>query len=347
MRVAIVTVQVPFVRGGAEMLAEGLQAAIQAAGHEADIVSIPFKWYPPAVLPEQVLACRLTDLTESLGRPIDRMIGVKFPAYLVPHPSKVLWLLHQHRSAYDLWDQRYGDLFPVPDGEAGMRFVRDTDTRLIPEAREVFTISRNVTQRLKHFCGIDSRPLYHPPPHADRYRSGEPGDYLLMPSRVNEIKRQGLVVEALFHTRHPVRVWFTGSPDSPGYHEVVQARSRALAPGRVAWLGQVSDERKLELFAHALGVVVPPFDEDYGYVTLEAMLSGRPVITCTDSGGPIEFIEHGRNGLVCAPDPEAIAEAMDALWEDRAFASRLGREGRAHYTDLNITWEHAVECLLA
>ncbi len=346
MRVAIVTVQVPFVRGGAEMLAEGLQAAIQAAGHEADIVSIPFKWYPPAVLPEQVLACRLTDLTESLGRPIDRMIGVKFPAYLVPHPSKVLWLLHQHRSAYDLWDQRY-DLFPVPDGEAGMRFVRDTDTRLIPEAREVFTISRNVTQRLKHFCGIDSRPLYHPPPHADRYRSGEPGDYLLMPSRVNEIKRQGLVVEALFHTRHPVRVWFTGSPDSPGYHEVVQARSRALAPGRVAWLGQVSDERKLELFAHALGVVVPPFDEDYGYVTLEAMLSGRPVITCTDSGGPIEFIEHGRNGLVCAPDPEAIAEAMDALWEDRAFASRLGREGRAHYTDLNITWEHAVECLLA
>ncbi len=347
MRVAIVTVQVPFVCGGAEMLAEGLQAAIQAAGHEADIVSISFKWYPPAVLPEQVLACRLTDLTESLGQPIDRMIGVKFPAYLVPHPSKVLWLLHQHRSAYDLWDQRYGDLFPVPDGEAGMQFVRDTDTRLIPEAREVFTISRNVTRRLKHFCDIDSTPLYHPPPHADRYHSAEAGDYLLMPSRVNEIKRQGLVVEALFHTRHPVRVWFTGSPDSPGYHEAVQARSRALGPGRAVWLGQVSDDRKLELFAHALAVVVPPFDEDYGYVTLEAMLSERAVITCTDSGGPMEFIEHGRNGLICAPEPEAMAAAMDALWEDRALARRLGRAGRAHYAELDITWEHAVECLLA
>jgi len=347
MRIAIVTVQVPFVRGGAEMHAEGLRDALLAAGHEADIIAIPFKWYPPALLPEQVLACRLTDLTESLGRPIDRVIGLRFPAYLTPHPDKVLWILHQHRSAYDLWDQSYGDLFHLPDGAAGMRFVRAADTRLIPEARRVYANSQNVARRLKRFCGIDATPLYHPPPHADRYRSGEHGDYLLMPSRVNEIKRQGLVVEALFHTRHPVRVWFTGSADSPAYLEAVQARSRALPPGRVAWLGQVSDERKLELFAHALGVLAPPFDEDYGYVALEAMLSGRAVITCADSGGPTEFIEHGRNGLVCAPQPEAVAAAMDALWEGRAFASRLGREGRTRYADMDITWEHAVECLLA
>ncbi len=219
--------------------------------------------------------------------------------------------------------------------------------RLIPESRRVFTISRNVTRRLRQFCDIDSTPLYHPPPHADRYRSEEPGDYLLMPSRVNEIKRQELVVEALFHTRHPVRVWFIGKADSPAYQERVQARSHVLASGRVAWLGQVSDERKIELFAHALGVVVPPFDEDYGYVALEAMLSARAVITCTDAGGPLEFIEHGRSGLVCAPEPEAMAAAMDALWEDRAFASRLGQEGRAHYGNMDITWEHAVECLVA
>ncbi len=347
MRVAIVTTQVPFVRGGAEMHAEGLRDAIQAAGHEADIVAIPFKWYPPAVLPEQVLACRLMDLTASLGRPIDRMIGLKFPAYLTPHPDKVLWILHQHRSACDLWDQRYGDLFNVPDGEAGMRFVRGVDLRLIPEARAVYANSRNVARRLKRFCGIDATPLYHPPPLAGRYRAGEPSDYLLMPSRMNEVKRQDLVVEALFHTRHPVRVWFTGTADSPAYEDRVQARSRALAPGRVAWLGQVSDERKLELFAHALAVVAPPFDEDYGYVALEAMLSARAVITCADSGGPLEFIEHERNGLVCASEPKAMAAAMDTVWENRALASRLGREGRAHYSDLDITWEHAVECLLA
>jgi glycosyltransferase involved in cell wall biosynthesis len=346
MRVAIVTVQCPFVRGGAEMHADGLRDALEAAGHEADILSIPFKWYPPAMLPEQTLACRLLDVTESMGRPIDRVIGLKFPAYLTPHPNKVLWILHQHRSAYDLWDQRFGDLFHVPDGEAGMRFVRDADTRLIPEARRVFANSRNVADRLQRFCGIDSTPLYHPPPHAGQFREGETGDYLLMPSRVNEVKRQDLVVEAMLRTRHPVRVCFTGGTDAPAYQQAVLARGAALEAGRLQWLGPVTHTRKLDLFANALAVLVPPFDEDYGYVALEAMLSARAVVTCSDSGGPLEFIEHGRNGLVCEPSPEALAEAMDHLWENRGAARHLGQEGRAHFTEMDITWEHAVACLL-
>ena len=44
----------------------------------------------------------------------------------------------------------------------------------------------------------------------------------------------------------------------------------------------------------ALGVIFPPLDEDYGYVTLEAMLAAKPVITCTDSGGPLEFVGASR-----------------------------------------------------
>ena len=69
------------------------------------------------------------------------------------------------------------------------------------------------------------------------------------------------------------------------------------------------DQQKIDLLSAALAVLVPPLDEDYGYVTLEAMLSARAVITCTDSGGPLEFIEHGATGLVCEPDPAALADA--------------------------------------
>ena len=346
MRVAIATVQIPFLRGGAESLAEGLRSAIRAAGHEAEIVGVPFKWYPPATIMQQVLACRLLDLSESMGTRIDRVIGSKFPAYLVPHPNKVLWLLHQHRSAYDLWESHWGDLHGQPGGEAAMAAIRQADTQLIPEARHVFTISRTVSERLARFCNIESEPLYHPPPLAERFHAGEYGDYLLMPSRVNGPKRQHLVIEAILLTRQPVRVLFLGAADDPAVLTALQRRAAVLAPGRVSWLGSVSEDRKIELLAGALGVLVPPYDEDYGYVTLEAMLSSRPVITCSDSGGPLEFVEHGRNGLVCEPTPAALAEAMDELWAERSRARAMGGEGRAHYAELGLSWEHVVQCLL-
>ena len=347
MRIAIVTVQVPFVRGGAEQHAAGLARALQAAGHEAAIVTVPFKWYPPEAIAPQTLACRLLDVSESMGTPIDRVIGLKFPAYLVPHANKVLWVLHQHRSAYDLYGHPWGDLHGQPGGEAAMTAIRRADATLIPEARRVFANSHTVAARLEHFCGISSTPLYHPPPLAEQYHSGEPGDYLLMPSRVNAPKRQDLVVQALLLTRLPVRVVFIGAADSPDYLASVQARAARLPEGRAVWLHAVSDARKIALMAEARGVLVPPFDEDYGYVTLEAMLAGRPVITCTDSGGPLEFVEPGQTGWVCEPTPIALAAAMDAMWAKPGPAREMGAAGRARYDALGLAWESVVECLLA
>ena len=347
MRIAIATVQIPFLRGGAELHAAGLATALRAAGHEADIVTIPFKWYPPEAVAPQVLACRLFDITESMGSRVDQVIGLKFPAYLIPHPNKVLWILHQHRSAYDLWDTRWGDLHSQSGGELARDVIRSADTRLIPEARRVFANSRNVADRLQRYCGIESEPLYHPPPLAERFRSGGMADYFLMPSRVNGPKRQELVVQALLLTRQPVKVLFMGAPDNDHYLASLQAQAAHLPPGRALWLGAVPDDRKIELMAEALGVLVPPFDEDYGYVTLEAMLAARPVITCTDSGGPREFVQPGRTGLVVEPTPTALAEAMDQLWLDRAQARAMGHEGRLRYTELGLSWERVVECLLA
>ena len=347
MRIAIATVQIPFLRGGAELHATGLAAALRAAGHEADIVTIPFKWYPPESIAPQVLACRLFDITESMNSRVDLVIGLKFPAYLVRHPNKVLWILHQHRSAYDLWESHWGDLYGQPGGEVAREVIRSADTRLIPEARRVFANSRNVADRLMRYCGIESEPLYHPPPLAEQFRSGEATNYLLMPSRVNGPKRQELVVQALKLTHQPVKVLFIGAADNAPYLASLKAQSAELPPGRAVWLGAVSDERKITLMAEALGVLVPPFDEDYGYVTLEAMLASRPVITCTDSGGPREFVEHGRTGLICEPTPQALADAMDQLWLSRVKARQMGQEGRVRYTELGLSWEHVVECLLA
>src|ERR1700712_2602 len=120
MRVGILTVQIPFIAGGAELHARSLRAALQEAGHQAEIISVPFQWFPPDRIVPQILAGRLLDITASSGMSIDRVIGLKFPAYLMEHPDKVLWILHQHRAAYDLWDHGFGDLQGQPGGHEAM-----------------------------------------------------------------------------------------------------------------------------------------------------------------------------------------------------------------------------------
>jgi glycosyltransferase involved in cell wall biosynthesis len=346
MRVLIATVQVPFVRGGAELHAEGLMAALNAAGHQAEIVRMPFKWYPPERILDHIAAARLFDVTESVGRPIDRVIGLKFPAYFLPHPNKVLWILHQHRAAYDFWGGPLCDLMRYPNGEDVRDAIRSADVGFIREARAVYANSRNVARRLKRFCGIDSEPLYHPPPGADLFHTAPGENFFYFPSRVNPSKRQLLVVEALALCKEPVRVRFSGGTDDPAYSRTIAERIRELRlADRIDWRDEVGDDEHRDSFARCLGVVFPPIDEDYGYVTLEGMLASKPVITCSDSGGPLEFVIDGETGLIVEAAPQAVAQGLDRLWRDRDGAARLGRSGHDHYQRSHISWAGVVEAL--
>lgn len=347
MRVAIATVQVPFVRGGAEILAEDLRDALVARGHRAEIVAVPGKWYPLDSLMSYVLTCRLIDLVDAFGGPIDVLIGMKFPTYMIPHPNKVLWIIHQYRQAYELWNHQFG-LINAPGGGEVRNAIEQADRQAMGESRKIFTISRNVTSRLEEYLGAESTPLYPPPRNAARFYCGEPEGYLLFPSRITLMKRHELLLEALAKTHHPVRVRCVGQGDTPEYAEEMRQRASELGVAeRVEWLGWLSDSDILREYAHTLGVIFPPRDEDYGYVTLEAMLASKPVITCSDSGGPLEFVVDRETGRVAEPDADALAAAMDELWEHPEQARRWGDEGRRRYEALGIGWDYIVDHLLS
>jgi glycosyltransferase involved in cell wall biosynthesis len=346
-RVLIATTQVPFVRGGAELHAEGLLEALRGNDCDAEIAAIPFKWYPAERLLDAMLACRLLDLTEYSGTPVDLLIGLKFPAYLIPHPRKVLWILHQHRAAYDLWGHPLGDLHRFPTGAQVREAIVQADRKLIPEARAVYANSRNVARRLRRYCGLESQPLYHPPPRAASFYCAGAEDFLFFPSRLNRSKRQELVLEALALTQQPVVVAFAGTADEAAHEEQLRALAeRGGVERRVRWLGNISEEEKIAHYARSLGVIFPPVDEDYGYVSLEAMLSAKPLITCADSGGPLEFVEPGVTGLVADPTAGGLADALDQLWENRAQAVRMGEAARERYAGMRISWETVMEALL-
>jgi len=175
-RVLVCEAQVPFVHGGAEYYVRTLVAKLREHGCEAELVSIPFKWYPKEELLAQAAAWRLIDLSEANGRPIDLVIGSKFPTYCVRHPNKVTWLLHQHRAAYDLCGTKYSD-FEHVEADVGLReTLLRLDRSALQECRRVFTISRNTAERLQKFNGLRADPLYPPPPIAGRLEAGPYGE---------------------------------------------------------------------------------------------------------------------------------------------------------------------------
>jgi glycosyltransferase involved in cell wall biosynthesis len=344
MRILICTTQVPFTTGGAESHIEGLRRALIEAGYKAEVVALPFKWYPPTEIMRGAMAWRMLDLSSANGQPVDLVIGMKFPAYVVAHERKVLWILHQHRSAYNLWGTQFDDLSTYAEGVRIREWIKHCDERFIPEARKVFANSRTVAQRLKHYNNIDSEPLYHPPPLANRLRTGEQGDYVFYPSRLEAQKRPELLIEAMRFVRTPVKAVLAGSSaDMKRYEALVK---QFKVGDRVTLRGFVSDDELVALYANAVAVCYLPFDEDYGYVTLEGMLAGKPIVVTSDSGGAMELIEDKRDGLVAEPNPKALAELVDQLYSDRKLARRMGVSGREKLLAMNLSWEHVVNRLI-
>jgi glycosyltransferase involved in cell wall biosynthesis len=346
-KIIIANAQVPFVYGGAEYLAERLQRKLIEYGFQADMVKIPFKWYPPEKIPEHILACRLLDLTESCGESVDMLIGIKFPAYYLKHPNKVLWIFHQFKQVYDLWGTKYQDIPATPEGLKIRDIIIQSDNTFLAEAKKIYTISKTVSKRLKDFNNIYSTPLYPPLDDSDKFYCKEYGEYMFYPSRINSAKRQGLAIESFKYVKSNVKLVIAGIADDTGYMNYLNSIiMKNHLQDKIKLLGRISQEEKFELFANSLGSLFIPYDEDYGFVTLESFYSRKPIITCDDSGGVLEFVENDVNGFVVSPEPEVIADAIDKLYSSKEKAKKMGIEGYEKIISMDITWDKVIKSLI-
>ena len=341
MRILVAEARVPFARDGAQLHAQSLINELRRRGHDAESVALPFRSNKAGLL-EQACAWRLLDLSSSNARPVDLVIATRFPTWCARHPRKVVWLMHQHRAAYDLFGTPFSDFTDSDDDRRLRQEIADLDARMFSECEQIVTNARNTAERLQRFNRIDARPLYHPPPAADRLHAGSYGDYILVVARLEPLKRVELAIRAMTHVAAPIRLVILGDGSARGALE--REASQSPAAGRIEFRGALWGDAVADLYAGARGVVYTPFDEDYGYVTLEAFLSAKPVITTTDSGGPLEFVRDAVNGFVCAPDPSALAGALNRLAADASLAQRLGETGRT--AARAITWDGVIEQLL-
>ncbi|MEQ9623717.1 glycosyltransferase family 4 protein [Coleofasciculus chthonoplastes] len=345
MRIAIATVQVPFIRGGAEMLAAGLVEAIRQAGHEADVISMPFHFYPVREVKRSMEIWNSENFEAINGYNIDLVICLKFPTFYLKHPHKVAWIIHQHRAVYDLWDTSFTQ--GLSDSDEGKKLREEIvrrDTHAFQKFKKVFTIAKTVSHRLQYFNQIDSTALYNPPKLANYFYTAAAEPYIFFPSRLENLKRQDLLIKAMTYVKSPTVALLAGEGgQKPNLLQMIEAFDLQQ---RVKLMGQISDEDMLAFYAHCLGVFFGVHNEDYGYVTLEAMLAAKPVITCTDSGGSLEFVINHQTGLVVEPEPDAIAQAIDQLYFNQKAAAEMGKAGLERYHSLNISWENVVQKLL-
>ena len=341
MRIAVLRPQVPFARGGAEIFTDELVAELRARGHEADLLSVPFKWYPGVRVLTQAFLWRMLDLEEADGRSIDVVVATKFPSYVVRHPEKRVWLVHQFRQAYELDGTELGQFGQSAEERALRRRVQELDRRALGEATRLFATSANVAGRLERSTGLHAEVLPHPP-QALPYHSSPSQGFVLSASRLDRAKRIDLLLEAAALEEGLEVVVASDGPDRERLEEI--ARARGL-DGRVRFEGRVDAERLAQLYATCSSVYYAPVDEDFGMGPYEAFLSGKPVITATDAGGPLDVVSDRRTGLVVRPEAAEIGSAAVWLRDHEDEAAAWGRAGKA--VAERLSWDSAIERLLA
>jgi glycosyltransferase involved in cell wall biosynthesis len=345
MRIALCSSFVPFVNGGYRNIVEWLEAVLLEAGHEVERVYLP-EVDSPELLFRQMAAFRFVDLSGA-----DRIICFRPQSHLIPHPNKIVWFIHHLRAFYDLWDNPAYRGFPDDAKHRGIRdALHAADTAALREAQRVFSNSRVVSQRLARFNGIESEPLFPPVLRPERFEFRAMNDEIVCICRLEHHKRQHLLVEALKYCRSAVRVRLCGTSSDGGYSTTLaqMAVDSGVADRLTIEDRWITEEQKAQHLADCLAAAYLPLDEDsYGYPTLEAAHACKPVLTTSDAGGVIEFVIHESNGLVAEPDAVSLARAMDRLYEDRTSTRRLGEAANARIAEMDISWRHVIERLLA
>lgn len=341
MKIIIASTIVPFVEGGGTFIVDWLEQKLREYGHQVDVLKIPFSSYYRAMLP-QMLALRRYHLEDQC----DRLICIRMPSYLIPHPNKYLWFIHHYREVYDLWETKLDYLPKDAETYAIREYIKRADDVAFAEAKKIYTNSQIVSKRLWDFNGVASTPLYPPIYDPTQFFCQSYGDYVYYTSRICRPKRQHLAVEAMRYTKTPVKLKLSGKTEDSEYmKEIQQTIRRYHLEQKVEIIDRwITEEEKCRLFANCLSGVYIPYDEDsYGYPSLEAHESCKAMISCLDSGGTDELIVDGENGFLCQPTPQSLAEKFDFLYEHRDLCEKMGVRGKDRLNELGINWDTVIQ----
>lgn len=371
----------PYLVGGAEQFLWGLCGAINAhTAHHAELIKLPARehsfWdlihtyydfykldlshfdlvistkYPSWMVRHRNRICYMLHTLRGLYDLYPSALGFDVPRTdaLV---NAVLDEMDTHPNTFDL-DTLFDKLFVLEQhqhlcdpafftfpGPLIRRIIHHMDgcAFLQPGEQRYFAISQTVAARTDYLPRDARVQVVYPPSSQSHLQHTGGQKHVFTVSRLDAPKRIDLIVRAYAHVQSDLPLYIAGTGP-----QLSQLQELASGDPRIHFLGYVSDHEAAQYYADSLVVPYMTMQEDYGLVTLEAMMHRKPVITAVDAGGPMEFVEDGKNGFVVDPNPQALAQAIDALAADPARAARMGV--KAFETVKEIDWPHAVHALL-
>lgn len=381
MKIAVVAPSpVPFRIGGIENLVWSICDYInKETKHSADLIKLPSRELDFWSLIDTYKSFYDLDLSH-----FDAVITSKYPCWMIRHDNLVVYMAHRLRGLYDTYfmcnipfetDRNcvyvnqildYMDENPAPKSlDKFFELVYGLKDLKVPDSyyafpgpfiralvmymdnfgmsycgrKNFFSISDTVKARTEYFPeGANVKTLY--PESEKKDTTVGKYEHVFMISRLDEAKRLDLLVKAMKYVKSDIKLKIAGTGPC-------EAKLKELAGDdkRIEFLGFVSDKEATDLYANALVIPYFPYDEDYGYITCEAMMHSKPVITTKDAGGPTEFTVDNETGFVVDTDPEAIAKAIDYFAENPAEAERMGKNAYEKVKD--ISWKNVVDELTA
>lgn len=381
MKIAVVSPSpVPFTIGGIENLSWGLCETInQLPSCQCELIKLPSRERGFWELIHNYYNFYHLDVSH-----FDTVICMKYPAWMIQHPNCIIYMAHCLRGLYDTYgntkrplevetehpqvQQILEYMENQPDPETLEPFFQMLfafeEKKSIPEdflifpgplirkiihymdrfafskndGRPIFAISETVKRRWEYFTSREDVEVVYPPTTVKQRLTGE-YRYIFVVSRLDGPKRIDMLIRAMHYVNADIRLYIAGT--GPMEEEL---KKLAMGDDRIEFLGYVKDEEISEWYANSLVVPYFPYDEDYGLITIEAMLHKKPVITTTDAGGPTEFVIDGETGYITSFGEREIAARIDYLAVHPEEAKRMGELAYDKVKD--ITWKSAVNQLL-
>ena len=338
MKIAVVTAAMSSgEQGGAEAFYAGLVGGLRSVGVDAHQVDVRIDESTFDAVLASYKRCYDLDLRE-----YDLVISTKAPTYAVRHPRHISYLVHTLRVFYDRFASEFGEGNEKCRSQRAQIHALDKAALHPSRVRRHFTIGHTNYRRLidaDSFWSSIHYEVLHPAAAVAGFKPPRPGQYFFLPGRLHRWKRADLVIRAMQRLNRDIPLKIAGTGED-------ERRLRALAGDdrRIQFLGRVSDEQLVDLFAGAVAVPFVPVQEDYGLVMVEAFKSRKPVVTCRDSGEPVYFVKHGVNGLVVEPDADALSAAFEYVLDHPKRAAEMGNNG--FRTVSHIKWESIASTLL-
>lgn len=338
MKIVVATALTPHIYNTELEAGSTLVEKLKEYGHQAELLKLPVDDGYDKMM-EQMLGFRMYHIEDA----VDRLICIRRPAHLLKHSDKHIWFTGFYRPAYEKEGLDDDMTHETMQSNAIREYIMRADAAAFSEAKKVYAMSVGLKESFKTYTGNDSEILYMPLHAAEQYRCDAYGDYILVVGTINRENGAALAIEAMKHTKTGVRLVFVGDFESIEAERSVQAAIKNGGLENKIEILQQDGEEAIESYAKCLAVCALQTAEDiYSLPALAGCYSSKPTIALNECAGVAELIGDGQCGLLVKNDANALAEAFDKLFEDKALAERLGQAARGRIGELGISWDDVI-----